>query len=130
MTDLTSAAGATAIVDGYLTAYGEPDRGRRDALIAEVWSPRGRLIDPPATGEGHDGISDVADALQQQFAGHVFRRSTAVDEHHGVLRFGWELVAPDGSIVLTGLDVGELDDDGRLLRIAGFFGDLPAREAA
>lgn len=114
----------TTTVDAYLSAYNEPDRDRRAELIDEAWAADGRLIDPPLTGEGHGGISDMADALQQQFAGHRFRRVSEVDEHHGHLRFAWELVAPGGAVALTGLDVGELADDGRLRRITGFFGEL------
>ena len=49
------------------------------------------------------------------------RRAQAVDEHHGQLRYAWELVAPGGAVVLTGLDVAELADDGRLARVTGFF---------
>ncbi len=106
MTDLT------ATVDTYLSAFGEPDRGRRAGLIDAAWAVDGRLLDPPLTGEGHDAISDMADVLQQHFAGH---------------RFAWELVAPDGTVALTGLDVGEVAEDGRLRRITGFFGELEAR---
>ncbi len=121
MTDLT------ATVDTYLSAFGEPDRGRRAGLIDAAWAVDGRLLDPPLTGEGHDGISDMADVLQQHFAGHRFRRVSAVDAHHDQLRFAWELVAPDGTVALTGLDVGEVAEDGRLRRITGFFGELEAR---
>ena len=43
-------------------------------------------------------------------------------------RYAWELVGPDGTVALTGLDVGELAGDGRVRRISGFFGELePAR---
>ena len=114
----------TAIVDLHLAAYAEPDRARREELIAGAWAPDGRLLDPPLTGSGHAGIADAADALLSQFPGHSFRRSSVVDEHHGELRYGWELVTPDGSVALTGLDVGTLAEDGRLARITGFFGDL------
>jgi hypothetical protein len=114
----------TATVDGYLTAYGDPDPASRAELIASVWAEDGQLVDPPLTGEGHDGISAMAEAVQQQFAGHRFRRTSAVDAHHDRLRFAWELVAPNGDVVLTGVDVGELAEDGRLRRITGFFGEL------
>jgi hypothetical protein len=116
----------TATVDRYLAAYGEPDPQRRAELIATVWADNGRLIDPPLAGEGHDGIAGMAQALQQQFPGHGFRRTSAVDIHHDHFRFTWELVSPNGDVVLAGLDVGELDADGRVRRITGFFGDLPA----
>jgi len=121
MTDLTNT------IDTYLAAWNEPDPARRAELVAQVWSADGQLIDPPLAASGHDGIGDMHAALQQQFAGHRFRRASGIDTHHGHLRFGWELVGPDGSVALTGLDVGELGDDGRLRRITGFFGELPPR---
>ena len=74
---------------------------------------------------GHADISGMHAALQEQFPGHVFRRASGIDEHHGAVRFAWELVAPDGTVALSGMDFGEIGDDGRLRRITGFFGDLP-----
>ena len=118
----------TEIVDGYLTAYGEPDAAARDALIARVWAEDGRLVDPPLTGERHDGISTMAATMQAQFPGHRFRRTTAVDAHHDHARYGWELVGPDGQIAAAGVDVADLAPDGRLQRVVGFFGDLPPRD--
>ena len=120
----------TTTVDGYLSAWNEPDRQRRAELIRAVWIEDGRLIDPPLTGEGHVGISAMADTLHRRFAEHRFRRVSGVDVHHGHLRFAWELVAPDGEVALVGLDVGELADDGRLRAVTGFFGALPVRERA
>lgn len=120
----TTATDLTQVVDGHLAAYGEPDASRRGELIAAVWAPDGRLVDPPATGEGHDGISALADAVQQQFAGHRFRRTSPVDSHNGVFRYAWELVAPDGGVTLAGMDAGQVATDGRLKLIAGFFGPL------
>ena len=120
----TTSNDLTLVVDTYLTAYGEPDPGRRAQLVAEAWEPDGRLVDPPAVGEGHAGISALADAVQQQFRGHRFRRASAVDAHHDVLRFAWELVGPDGRVALIGTDFGQVGPDGRLRQVAGFFGPL------
>jgi hypothetical protein len=126
----TTTPNVTSVVDGYLAAYGEPDAARRAERIQAAWAPDGQLIDPPATGDGHEGIAALAEALQQQFPGHRFRRTSAVDAHHDHLRFAWELVGPGGDAVLTGLDVGELAGDGRLRRITGFFGELTPRDPA
>ncbi len=116
----------TVTIDTYLDAYGEPDATRRQQLIEAVWAADGHLIDPPVDARGHDGIDAMIAAVQGQFAGHRFRRSTGIDAHHGIARYGWELVAPDGSVTLGGMDVAEVDADGKLVRVAGFFGDLPA----
>ena len=123
----TQTTDLTTTVDGYLAAWNETDAERRAELIARVWAADGRLIDPPLAAEGRDGISEMAAAMQQHYPGHSFRRTSGVDAHHDQLRFAWELVGPDGAVAITGLDVGEVDDDGRLRRITGFFGDLPAR---
>ncbi len=120
------ATDVTSIVDDYLSAWNERDAERRAEIIERVWAPDGRLIDPPLTGEGHAGIADAAIAMHEHYAGHRFRRASGVDQHHDRLRFAWELVGPNGEIALRGLDVGELAADGRLRRITGFFGPLPA----
>ncbi len=117
-TDITDA------VDTHLEAYGEPDQARRAGLLERVWSEDGRLVDPPAVGTGRQGISALADALQQQFAGHRFRRTSVVDTHNDAFRYTWDLVGPDGTAVLSGLDVGQLASDGKIREIIGFFGDL------
>ncbi len=118
----------TATIDTYLEAYSETDAARRAELIAEVWTADGMLIDPPLDGTGHDGISALTDVVHAHFPGHTFRRTTAVDAHHDVARYGWELVAPDGAVTLAGMDVAQLTDDGRIRRVLGFFGPLPELE--
>jgi hypothetical protein len=120
----------TTLVDTYLSAWNESDLAVRATLIEAAWDTGGQLVDPPVSGQGYTGISDIASALQGQFPGHQFRRASAIDAHHDALRFTWELVAPDGSVALTGLDVGEVGADGRLTRITGFFGGTPPDRAA
>ena len=112
------------IIDTHLAGYCEPDAGARARLLASSWSPDGELIDPPFDGAGHDGIAGLVDAVLSHFPGHVFRRSTAVDAHHDFARYGWELVAPDGSVPVSGVDFAQLAADGRLQRVVGFFGPL------
>ena len=114
----------TRTIDTYLDAYGEADTTRRNELIAQVWATEGRLLDPPLDGSGHDGISALTDVVHAHFPGHTFRRTTAVDAHHDVARYGWQLVAPDGTVAMAGLDVAEFAADGRIVRVLGFFGEL------
>ena len=128
-TDITAEV-LEATVDANLAAYGEPDAARRAELIAQAWAPDGHLIDPPLDARGHDGIDAMFVAVQGMFPGHRFRRTTAVDAHHDRARYGWELVAPDGTVALAGVDYAEVDDDGKLRTVTGFFGEAPAAAAA
>jgi hypothetical protein len=125
MTDLTT--DATTLVDTYLAAWNERDPQRRAELIQRAWAPGGRLIDPPLTGEGDEGIGDVVAAMHEHYPEHSFERTSGVDLHHEHLRFAWELRGPDGTVAVSGIDVADLAPDGRLARVLGFFGELPAR---
>ena len=125
MTDLTT--DVTTTVDTYLAAWNERDAQRRAELIERAWASKGRLVDPPLEGEGHAGISDVAAAMHEHYDGHHFERTSGIDVHHEHLRFAWRLVGPDGAVAVAGIDVADLAPDGRLARVVGFFGDLPAR---
>jgi hypothetical protein len=123
VTEQLTLAAVTA-VDRYLAALNEPDADRRRQLIEEAWTPNGSLTDPPIDGEGYDGLAGVGSALHEHYAGHRFERTSEVDEHHAWFRFAWSLVGPDGSEVLTGVDVGVLAADGRVGAVVGFFGEL------
>lgn len=119
----------TSTIDTYLEAYGEPDAARRRELIEQAWAEDGTLADPPMDAAGHDGIDAMFAAVQGMFPGHRFRRTTGIDEHHASARYGWELVAPDGSVAVSGIDIASFDRAGRLARVTGFFGDPPALDA-
>lgn len=128
MTETAATTTITSAIDTYLDAYSEADPTRRLALIEQVFAPEAHVFDPPIDGAGHTGIDEMFAAVQGQFAGHTFRRSTGVDAHHGIARYGWQLVAGDGSVTVAGTDVAVVDDSGKLTRVAGCFGDLPALE--
>lgn len=127
MTDTTTASIGLDIestIDTHLAGYCEPDAERRIELLRAAWSDEGRLIDPPFDGTGPDGIATMVDAVLGHYPDHTFRRTTAVDAHHAYARYGWELVAPDGTVSVGGTDVVTFDADGRIAEIVGFFGDL------
>lgn len=117
-----------ATIDAHLEAYGEPEPRRRDSLVAQAWAEDGRLVDPPLEGTGRRGISDMAAAVQSHYPGHTFRRTSGIDVHHSFARYQWELLSPQGSTALSGLDVAEVGEDGLLRRIVGFLGPIPTRE--
>ena len=114
----------TDTIDQHLEAYAMADADRRTALIASAWSAEGELFDPPLEGRGHAEIGALADVVLTHYAGHRFVRTTAVDSHHGFARYGWDLIGPEGAAAVSGIDVVQFDDFGKLLRVVGFFGPL------
>lgn len=112
------------VVDAYLAAWNETDADRRAALVERAWTAEGRYRDPLLEADGREAIAAMAAGVQASYPGTAFRRTTEIDGHHDLLRFGWELAGPDGPVV-AGVDIAELAPDGRLRAVTGFFGDLP-----
>jgi hypothetical protein len=116
----------TRTVDTYLAMWNETDPGRRAEIIGQAWTGDGHYVDPLSEASGHAALGAMVTGVQARFPGHRFRRVSGVDVHHDQLRFLWELAGPDGAVVAGGIDVGALAPDGRLRRITGFFGEIPA----
>lgn len=114
----------TSVVDTYLSTWNETDPGARRELVdaslgADIW-----YRDPMLEADGRDAYDAMIGAVQGQFPGLEMRRTTAVDAHHDLVRFGWALGAPGAEPAFAGIDVAKFDEDGRLHRIIGFTGDL------
>jgi hypothetical protein len=120
----------TTTIDAYLAALTEADPARRAALIERAWASDGRFVDPLFDVAGHAALGELATGVIAQYPDHSFRRTSGVDTHHDRARYTFEFAAPDGTIVVTGTDVAALAPDGRLQSVTGFFGDVPADEAA
>lgn len=104
--------------------------GGEEALtkaVTAAWTADGTYTDPLADVRGHEGIAAVIAGAHGQFPGFEFRLTGAVDGHHDLARFSWELVAvADGSAPVAGFDVITLSDDGRIRSVHGFLDRVPA----
>jgi hypothetical protein len=116
---------STEIAEKYFDVWNETDDSKRLALAEQTWTPDSRYVDPNTDVTGAAGFSDMVAAVQQQYPGYGFRLSSAVETHHDVLRFSWEIVDPDGNVAMSGIDVGRVAEDGRLASLQGFFGVTP-----
>jgi SnoaL-like domain len=127
MTDTTTTPDITATVDAYVAMFNETDDARRLELTRRAFADDGSFVDPMFSASGGpQAISEVIGGAQAQFPGHVLTRTSGIDAHHAVVRFSWQLADEDGTVTVPGLDIGVIAEDGRLSRIAGFFGPLPA----
>jgi ketosteroid isomerase-like protein len=112
--------GIRAVLSTYLSAWNEPDPAERARLLDSSVADDVVFIDPMAHVEGRDAVAAHITATRETFPGILVEAVGDVDAHHGVLRHAWRVSGPDG-VVLRGLDVDEVGEDGRLRRILGFF---------
>ena len=123
-------ANAQEAVDLYGSAWREPDEAKRRGILEKAWAEDGVYTDPTAYVDGREAlVQHIGSFLSGRSAGSgpSIQIDSSVDVHHDkFLRFAWKMVALDGETVLSpGMDYGELDEDGRLKLIVGFFGPFP-----
>jgi hypothetical protein len=116
----------TDLVERYLNAWNATDPDARTAAVAALWTEDGTYTDPLADVSGHEAIAAVIAGAQQMFPGMVFTPGELYDAHHDIARFTWHLGPQGGEPVVTGFDVAELAEDGRLRKVLGFLDKVPA----
>jgi hypothetical protein len=116
---------ADGVVAHYCAAWSTVDQAARDALLAEVWADDGEYVDPqPVRVTGRAAITSQILRFQHDFPGTSFRCG-AVQAHHGFVRYTWVMIGLDGTAGFHGMDFGEINSDGRLVRIVSFFDAAP-----
>jgi hypothetical protein len=111
-------------VDG-IGAYGEAwleaDAQRRAELLERAWAPDAVYCDPLALVRGRDALSEHIGETQAGLAGGRIEVTAEATRHHDSAHFPWAIRDQGGATVLTGFDVVQLDDAGRITRLTGFF---------
>ena len=123
------------LINRYIDVWNERAADRRAAGVSEIWAADGSYVDPLVSAAGRDQIDAAIDGAQRQFPDFSFRLAGAVEAHHNLVRFSWEL-GPDGpggsdslsgseEAPIAGSDVAVLDADGKLRDVHGFLDRVP-----
>jgi SnoaL-like domain len=118
---------AVANVLAYVAAWNEPDAAVRLEILERCWADGGAYVDPTVELRGRSALCEHISKVQAGRPGARIEMMSGVDLHHHVVRFLWRLAHADGRAGETSIDVGEVDGDGRLTKIVGFFGEAPMR---
>ncbi|MEU6851329.1 nuclear transport factor 2 family protein [Actinacidiphila alni] len=113
------------LVQRYIAVWNETDPAARRLLVDEVLAADARYTDPLADVTGLAAFDAVVAAVQEQFPGFVLTLG-AVDTHHHLARFTWELGPAGGESAVIGFDVVEIGDDGLVHSVQGFLDKVPA----
>lgn len=116
-----------AIVAVYGETWNEPDDARRLALLETCWADDGVYHDPTARVEGRDAFVAHIAGFRAMFPGRSIDLTSGVDATDVGLRWAWVMRNGD-AVELEGVDFAELAPDGRIARVAGFFGPFPPLE--
>jgi hypothetical protein len=113
------------VLGAYFSAWNEPDRERRRAMLEDAVTADVELIDPTGRWAGVDGLIDRIDRYQTAAPETKVVPASGVDSHNEFARYTWVIVDAHGREVMEGLDVVERVDGDRLGRILMFHGPIP-----
>jgi len=102
-----------------------PEKERR-ARLAERVTPDVTYTDPNVSLEGVKAFSDFVTQFQNDVPGGHFVITGAYAHHRRTLAH-WKMLGPDSSVMLIGVSVADVSEDGKFTAITGFFGGPDAQ---
>ena len=108
-------------IGAYGAAWLEEDETRRRALLERAWAPDAVYCDPLAFVVGREALVRHIGGTQAGLGGGRIEVTGEAVRHHDSAHFPWPLRDAGGATVMTGFDVVQLDDRGRITRLTGFF---------
>jgi SnoaL-like domain len=93
-------------------------------MLDVSWADGGVYQDPSGIADGRAALVKFIGGFHEMYPGHTIEFASGVDITDAGLRWAWVMRRGD-EIVLDGMDFAELAPDGRIQRIAVFFGQLP-----
>lgn len=109
-----------------LAAWNEHDVTRIRDHLEKALSPNILFADPNYLIEGLDAFEHMVTDFRQAYPDATCEHTSGMDSHHNRYRYKW-LVSVGGQPTVPGLDVAEVDNDGKITRIDGFFGPVPQK---
>jgi hypothetical protein len=112
----------------YLAAWNEPDAERVRPHLEKSVAPDVLFVDPANTTRGIDELEAMIVAARRDRPTAAYLRTSGVDGHNRRYRYLWA-VHIDGALAMPGMDVTSVDEQDRIERIDGFFGEFPKLES-
>ena len=114
-------ARAGAVVDGWFSAWGDPNDGSSERQLADVAGTAVRFSDRFSAIDGLTELVAHIGAYQKFMPGLRLERRGDVRHCQGTLLVEWAAVGPDGKDTSSGINVFLLGADGRIESVTGFW---------
>jgi hypothetical protein len=112
-------------LDHMLAAWNERNLDRIRGHLEKALAANVLFCDPRSLVSGLDEFESMVREFRASIPDAVCARTTGFDTHHNRYRYEWS-VSSGGQVVVPGFDVAFVNAEGKVERIEGFFGPLPA----
>lgn len=109
-----------------LKVWNEKDPKKIRAYLDIALAPDVVFADPNYLVHGIDAFEQMVLEFHETYPVSTCEHTSGLDHHHNRYRYKW-LVSVNGVPAVPGMDVAELDTDGKITRIDGFFGPFPSK---
>jgi hypothetical protein len=110
----------------YAAAWSENDDARRAQLLEACWSANGTItLVGAGTVVGREKLHAVMGAYRRAHPEDRAVLTSAVDQHHDCFRFEATAVRPDGTTYGDATEAGQVDSEGKIVRILSFADPIP-----
>ncbi|PHS41990.1 MAG: hypothetical protein COA91_01055 [Robiginitomaculum sp.] len=107
-----------------LAAWNEKDPERIRGHLDIALAPDVVFADPDNFVEGIDAFEAMVRTFLAEKPTAKCEHTSGFNVHHNRYRYNW-LVSLGDTPIMPGMDVVELDDQGKVKRVDGFFGPIP-----
>ena len=115
-------------LDSMMAAWNEKDPTRVRGHLEAALSPDVVFADPDKYVVGIDAFEAMVHKFRADIDDAKAERTSGFNCHNNRYRYTW-LVSSGNTPLMPGMDVTEIDDTGKVVRVDGFFGDIPERDS-
>ena len=106
-----------------MAVWNSDDATEQRALVDEALEHNVHFVDPNHNIIGRDAFLNMVELVQKQIPGADYSRASEVDVQNNHARYHWA-IHQDGKLLMSGFDVTEVNDAGKIVKVIGFFGEL------
>lgn len=112
-----------AALESMLAAWNETEPGPRRQILEQALAKNVRFVDPSIDLTGIDAFEANVIEVRGNIPGAVYSRISKPDGQHNFYRYHWA-IHQEGKLLVQGFDTTELNDEGKVQLVIGFFGEL------
>ena len=113
-----------ACLVSYFAAWNSQSIDDIRRYVSDAFGSNTRYFDPHRVATGVEEFSTCLAEFRDERPDAEIAWTSGVDSHHNLHRYTWEVRIANQAIV-TGYDVVEVDDAGKIVAVFSFFGSLP-----
>lgn len=110
-------------LDKMFAVWNSTDEGLQEKNTDSALEHNIHFVDPNHNIIGRKKFLEMVRKTQEQIPGAVYARSSSVGFQNNFCRYHWSIKLGDKTI-MTGFDMAEINDAGKVVKIVGFFGEL------